>query len=123
MPDFDTSDYVTAAVVGTLLGVGAALILRRKPPTRRERLMKELKPYRKSLAKNAKRARRRVEHGAEATAEMGGELVGATRDILLQFRKEMAKVVEETREEIGSIVSDQLDDARKSLRKAAKRFN
>jgi len=121
MPDYESKEFITAVVVGTLLGVGAALMLRRDPPTRRERLVKELEPYGKALRKNAKKARRNAGRRASATADAAGELVEASRDILAEFRDEVAEIVNGARDDIGRAVSSQVKDARKTLRKTASR--
>ena len=69
----DTStDYIAAFIVGTLLGAGAALLLAPDPPTRREKIMKEIEPYRKQLRKRSKSARKRV--GRQASAATDAQL-------------------------------------------------
>ncbi|MEJ2677824.1 MAG: hypothetical protein P8174_01965 [Gemmatimonadota bacterium] len=45
--DRDNTDFLAALAIGAIAGLGLALLFRRDPPSRRERLMKELKPYRK----------------------------------------------------------------------------
>ena len=56
----DTSDFLTAFAVGTVLGIGATLLLRPEPRSPRERLMRELKPYRKKLRRSAARVGREI---------------------------------------------------------------
>lgn len=121
MAEFDNRDYIAAIVIGTLLGVGAAFMLR-KEPTRREKLARELKPYGKSLKKRARRVRGHIEDGADDALEYGEELLEASREILDGFRDEVAKVVNNAREELSDAVSDQVKDARKAMRSGMARI-
>ena len=110
-----TTEYASAFVVGILVGVGAALLFAPKPPTRRERIKKQLKPYRKQLEKRAAAARKEVGNRASAAADWGDDLMANMRD-------EMASLVAEARTEIANTVADQLDTAQKTLKKSAKRI-
>ncbi len=42
MPRQDTVDFLTAIAVGTVLGIGATLLLQPEPPRSRERNKKQL---------------------------------------------------------------------------------
>ena len=121
MADLDNRDYVAAIVIGTLLGVGAALMMR-KEPTRREKLARELKPYGKTLRKNAKRARGSIERGADNALEHGEELLEASREILDGFRDEVARVVSDAREDLADTMRKQVKEARKAMRRGAARI-
>jgi vacuolar-type H+-ATPase subunit E/Vma4 len=116
MPDFDNRDYIAAIVIGTLLGVGAAFVLR-KEPTRREKLARELKPYGKAIRKSAKRARGSIEDSAGDALEYGEELLVASREILDGFRDEVAKIVTDARDELSDTISDQVKEARKAMKR------
>ena len=119
MADLDNRDYVAAIVIGTLLGVGAAMIMRKKP-THRDLLKRDLEPYAKSMRKGAKRAGRSLERGANEALEQGEELLEASREILDGFREEVAKVVADARDELSDTMRRQVKDARRALRRAAR---
>ncbi|MBW3554171.1 MAG: hypothetical protein KY466_11700 [Gemmatimonadetes bacterium] len=119
----DTStEFVMAFAVGALLGVGAALLLAPDPPTRREKLMNELKPYRKKLGKKTASARKQMGRRASAAADMGDDLVEAGRAVAKDLREEVADLVAEARSEIAATVENQLDAAQDALKKGAKRI-
>ena len=117
-----SSEFVMAFAVGAMLGIGAALLLAPDPPTRREKLMKELKPYRKKLKKRTASARKGVGRRASAAADMGDELMEAGRAVARDLREEVADLVAQARSEIASTVEDQLEAAQDALRKGAKRI-
>ena len=110
-----TTEYASAFVVGILVGIGAALLFAPTPPNRRERIKKQLKPYRKQLEKRAATARKQVSDRATAAAEWGDELMA-------NMRSEMAGMVAEARSEIANSVADQLESAQKTLKQSAKRI-
>jgi gas vesicle protein len=117
-----TTEYLSAFVVGTLVGVGAALLFAPKPPTRRERIMKELKPYRKELQKRTAKARKRVGEQASVATEWGEDMMEASRAVVGEIRGEVADIVSDARKEIADAVADQLESAQKALKKSAKRI-
>ena len=121
MADLDNRDYVAAIVIGTLLGVGAAMIMR-KQPTHRDLLARDLKPYGKAMRKGAKRAGRTLERGASDALEQGEELLEASREILDGFRDEVARVIADARDELSDSMRKQVKDARKAMRRTARRF-
>ena len=121
MADLDNRDYIAAIVIGTLLGVGAAMIFRKKP-THRDLLKRELRPYGKAMRKQANRAGRSLERGANDALDYGEELLEASREILDGFRDEVSKVVADARDELASTMRHQVKDARKALRRAARRI-
>ncbi len=113
MPERDTTEFMAALAVGAALGVVAAWLLRREPPSRRDRLMKELKPYRKKAARTAKKARK----GAEAALDRGGSIVADGRETLGDLREEVAEIVRSARVELADAVREQMRDAEKAFRK------
>jgi gas vesicle protein len=117
-----TTEYTTAFVVGAILGVGAALLFAPDPPTRRERIMKELKPYRKQFKKRTARARKELGRQASVASEWSEELVAASRDVMRDLRDEVSELVADARNEIAGTVESQLESAQKALRKSAKRI-
>jgi gas vesicle protein len=117
-----TTEYLTAFAVGALVGVGAALLLAPDPPTRRDRLMKELKPYRKKLDKKASKMRKQAGRQMEAAGDWGDELREASRAVVADLREEVAEVVADARNQIADAVDAQIDSAQKGLRRGAKRI-
>lgn len=117
----ESTEYVGAFVVGALVGIGAALLLAPKPPTRRERLMKELKPYRKKVrkkvARGTARARRAVNADPTGSAE---KLLDVSRSVMDDMRDEVSAMVAEARAEIADAVADQLQSAQKRMKKTVK---
>ena len=121
MADLDNRDYVAAIVIGTLLGVGAAMIFRKEPSVRQV-VGRELKPYGKAMRKGARRAGRSLERGANDALEHGEELLEASREILDGFREEVARVVSDARDELSDTMRRQVKDARKALRRTARKL-
>lgn len=117
----DAIDFAAAFAVGAVLGVGAALLLRPEPPTRAERILKDLEPYREKLRKSAHRARKGFREGAGATAEMGEALRGASRELLHDFREEIAEMIAAARNELALPVKDQVSQARRARGRAGRR--
>ena len=117
-----TTEYASAFAVGLLVGVGAALLFGPKPPTRRERIAKQLKPYRKQLEKQTAAARKQVSDRASAAADWRDEMLDASRAVVADMREEVARMVADARAEIADAVADQLDSAQKSLKKSAKKI-
>jgi gas vesicle protein len=118
----ETAEYLTTFVIGALIGVGAALLFAPKPPTRRERIMKELKPYRKKINKQSVRARKEVGRRATAAADWGDDMVEASRDLMGEIRAQVSDMVADARTEIADSVARQLENAQQSLRNSAKRI-
>lgn len=119
MPRKDTTDFLAAFAVGAVLGIGATLLLAPER-TPRERLARQLKPYGKQLRRSYRDIRGAVGRGAEATGEMGGELVGAGKELLGEFRKEVARIVADAREELSDAARDRAGRARRGARKAGR---
>jgi gas vesicle protein len=117
-----STEYVTAFVVGALVGVGAALLLAPEPPTRRERVMKELKPYRKKLRKQTAKMRKQAGRQVSAAGDWGEDLAAASRAVIQDLREEVASLVADARDEIAAAVETQLDSAHTSLRRGTKRI-
>ena len=117
-----STEYASAFAIGLLVGVGAALLFAPKPPTRRERIMKQMKPYRKKLEKRAASARKEVGRKTAAAADWRDEMMDASRAVVADMRNEVARMVADARAEIADAVADQLDNAQKSLKKSAKKI-
>ncbi len=121
MPRQDNLDFLTAFAVGAVLGVGTALLLQ-PSPTPKERVVKQWKPYRKQMKKSYGEAREVFADAGGATGEMSSELVSAGKELLGEFRSEVAKVLRDARGEMEEIVEDQSKDLSKKLRKARRKF-
>lgn len=121
MAEQDTADFLTAFAVGTVLGIGATLLLQPKP-TPRQRVAKQLKPYRKKMKRSYGKARKAVRHGAGATSEMSSEVFSASGDLLSEFRDEVASILGDARADLQEMISDQAGDLSKSVRKARRKY-
>ncbi len=120
--DGENVDFLAALGLGAVIGLGLALLFRPEPPTRRERIMKELAPYRKKLDKRAKTAKKAIDQRAASARKRGDEMVGAGRDVLDDLRAEVADIVADARKEIAAVVEGQVDAAQDALKKSAKRL-
>jgi gas vesicle protein len=120
MPRQDTVDFLTAFAVGTVLGIGATLLL--KPErTPRERVARKLKPYRKQMQKSYKHLSRGMRDGSEATSELTAEVIGAGRELLGEFRAEVAEILDQARSELQDLMGDRAKSFGKAAGKAAKK--
>jgi gas vesicle protein len=116
----ETSDFLTAFAIGTVLGVGATLLLRSGKETETERIMRELRPLRKRASKQIKRARSGVADGADAAERFGSQILDTGRSVLSQFRDEVADIVSSARDEIVDAAHDTIKGARKGARRAGR---
>lgn len=121
MPRQDTVDFLAAFAVGTVLGIGATLLIQPPEPTRRERVAKKLKPYSKQLRRSYQKVSKGVREGGEATADLTSEVIGAGRELLGEFRAEVADILDQAREELKDLVEDQVKTIRRSTRKTRRR--
>ena len=115
MPRQDTNDLLTAFAIGTALGVGATLLLRPRPKSARERLMRELKPgrRRKPVPADAVRVPRRPMEAEEASG-LAEEVISVGRELLDEFRDEVQRILTDARDELrhaagGTDAEDVLD--------------
>ena len=117
----DTVDFLTAFAVGTVLGIGATLLLtpERSP---RQRIAKQLKPYRKQMKKSYVRARDAVREGSHATGGMTSEVVSAGRELLGEFRHEVSGILDEARKELQDIVREQAKDIGRGARRTRRKL-
>lgn len=121
MPRQDTVDFVTAFAVGTVLGIGATLLLQPER-TPKERVVRQFKPYRKKMRRSYGHAREAFREGADATGEFSGELVSAGREILGDFRSEVAKILGEAREDLQELVEEQAGQMGRARKRGRKRL-
>ncbi len=108
MPRQDTVDFLTAFAVGTVLGIGATLLLQPEKPSARERVAKQLKPYRRRMERSYGQLRGGVREGADATSELTGEVITAGRELLAEFRDEVAEIVGNARSELQELAQGQV---------------
>lgn len=120
MPRQDTVDFLTAFAVGTVLGIGATLLLQpdRSP---KARVARQLKPYRKQIRKSYKHLSRGFREGSDATSDLTAEVVGAGRELLGEFREEVAELLDQARSELREIVDDQVKNLGKGVKKTRRR--
>lgn len=121
MPRQNTVDFLAAFAVGTVLGIGATLLLQPQR-TPRERVVRRLKPYRKQMRRSYGQARKAVRGGAGATAEFSSELASAGREALSDFRQELTKILNDARTDLRDIVEDQVRELSRGAGKARRRF-
>jgi len=112
-------DLLTAAVLGAMIGAGAALMLRRGPSGRRP-----LSPVARvagGAALGAARwANKRGRRGAKWAARRGGELWD--RVPVDTVREELGDALDSAREKVADVVESELRDLRKAIRRQRKRL-
>jgi len=110
MPRQDTVDFLTAFAVGTVLGIGATLLLQPERPTARERIVKQLKPYRRKMERSYGQVRSGMRAGAGATSDLTGEVITAGRELISEFRDEVSQILGDARQELQGMARDQVRD-------------
>jgi gas vesicle protein len=120
MPRQDTVDFLTAFAVGTVLGIGATLLLQpdRSP---RNRVARQIKPYRKQMRKSYSHLSRGLREGSDATSDLTAEVVGAGRELLGEFKSEVGDILEQARAELREIVEDQVKQIGKGVKRTRRR--
>ncbi|MDB4947373.1 MAG: hypothetical protein JWM27_22 [Gemmatimonadetes bacterium] len=121
MPRNDTTDFLAAFAVGTVLGIGATLLMRPEPSPK-ERVIRQLKPYRKELKRGYRQVRGGVGRGAEATGEFTGELIDAGKELLGEFRGEVAGILADARDELKELARGGGRDAARAARRAGRKL-
>lgn len=117
----DTVDFMTAFAVGTVLGIGATLLLTPER-TPKQRIVRQLKPYRKQMRKSYGRARDAVREGSSATGDLTSEVVSAGRELLGEFRHEVSGILDDARKELRELVQDQVKDISKGARRTRRKM-
>ena len=112
-------DLLTAAVLGAVIGAGAALLLRRGPSGRRP-----ISPLAGvaggAAAGAAKWAGKRGRQGARWAAKRGGEMWD--RVPVDAVREEIGDAIDSARETVADVVESELRDLRKAIRRQRKRL-
>lgn len=121
MPRQDTVDFLTAFAVGTVLGIGATLLLQPQR-TPKQRVVKQLKPYKKQMRKSYGHAKDALRIGADATADLSGEVAAAGRELLSEFRSDVAKMLSDAQGDLQEMIEEQMKDLSKSIKKTRKRM-
>ena len=115
MPRQDTVDFLTAFAVGTVLGIGATLLLQPEKATK-QRVVAQIKPYRKEMKRSYRQVKEGVRTGQAATGELTSEAITAGRELLGEFRGEVREILKEARTELRGIVQEELREARGARR-------
>ena len=102
----DTTDFLTAFAVGAVLGAGATLLFRTQPVSAKDRLLRELKPYRRKLGKSAGHVARGLRKGGRATGALADDAIDAGRELLSEFRDEVRRIVADAVEEVNEAVEE-----------------
>lgn len=117
----DTVDFLTAFAVGTVLGIGATLLLTPER-TPKQRVVRQLKPYRKQMRKSYVRARDAVREGSSATGDLTSELVSAGKELLGEFRHEVSGILDDARKELQELVQDQAKDISRGAKRSRRKM-
>jgi CHASE3 domain sensor protein len=100
------------------LGIGATLLLRSRPQTAKERLLRELKPhYRKKIGRGAEGVARGVRRTRVAAGDMADDAIDTGRELLSEFRDEVKRIVEDARDELVEALEEKEPGARKRSRR------
>jgi gas vesicle protein len=113
----DTIEFLTAFAIGTAIGVGLTFLLKPKP-TRRERLVRQLRPVGKRMRKGASQLRAGVREGAGATSDFTTEVISAGQELLEEFRGEVSSILKDARGEIKDLVESQVEDLSKAVKRS-----
>lgn len=109
----ESAEYVTAFVIGAVIGAGAALLLRPEPKTRTQKLVGQLAPVARQAGKAARRAGKRYGRSIELGRRATEELTDAGMEALDQFQRRVERIVAEARDDMGH----GMRDARKSIKR------
>jgi gas vesicle protein len=113
-------DFLAAFAVGTVLGIGATLLLQ-PDQSPRARVARKLKPYQKKMRKSYHNVARGVRGGTDATSGFTSEVIGAGRELLGEFRSEVSEILDQARSELKDMVKDQAKDLGRATRKTRRR--
>jgi gas vesicle protein len=112
-------DLLTAAVLGAMIGAGAALMLRRGPSGRRP-LSPVARAAGGAAVGAARWANKRGRRGAKWAVKRGSELWD--RVPVEAVREELGDAMEAAREAVSDAVESELRDLRKAIRRQRKRL-
>lgn len=112
------NDFLAAFGIGAMLGIGAALLLRPEKPNPRKRLQKRMRPHARKLGKSASRARNAARIAARDAGTSADEVIHAGRELLAEFRGEVARILDEAREELRELAQAQAGETARPPRGA-----
>jgi len=112
-------DLLTAAVLGAMIGAGAALMLRRGPSGRRP-ILPVARAAGGAAVGAARWANKRGRRGAKWAAKRGSQLWD--RVPVEAVREELGDAIESAREAVSDAVESELRDLRKAIRRQRKRL-
>ena len=121
MPRQDTVDFLTAFAVGTVLGIGATLLLQPER-TPKQRVLRQVKPYKKQIRRSYSQVRGGLRTGRAATGEMTSEAISAGRELLGEFRTEVSDILRDAREELQELIQAQTKDLTKGVRRTRRKL-
>jgi gas vesicle protein len=112
-------DLLTAALLGAMIGAGAALLVRRGPTGRRP-LTPLARAAGGAAVGAAKWAGTRGRRGARWAAKRGGDVWD--RVPVDAVREEIGDAIDAAREKVADVVESELRDLRKAIRRQRKRL-
>ncbi len=112
-------DLLTAALLGAMIGAGAALLMRRGPTGRRP-IAPIARAASGAAVAGAKWAGKRSRRGARWAAKRGGEMWDKVP--VDTVREEIGDAVSAAREAVADVVESELRDLRKAIRRQRKRL-
>jgi hypothetical protein len=118
MSERDNTDVWTAVVIGAVVGIGTALIVRARQEDDVHDIVRQLRRIRPRAQQAATKVRRGLGRQAERATGAGEELVGAGRELLAELRREATGIVRSTRRELQQAARDTLQDARTTMKQA-----
>jgi gas vesicle protein len=133
MSEHDNRDMWTAAAIGAVVGMGAALLVRARQEDETHEIIRRLRPVRRRAEKTVKQARRELGRRAGNASEAGEELLEVGRDLLQDLKTGASEIVKDTRRELQRVAResvadaqklarDSVDDARTAARRTARRM-
>jgi hypothetical protein len=122
MNDRDKTDLWTALAVGAVVGIGAALLLRSADEPRAESLLRTLRPVQQRARRAAKDAGRKLGRSSRKLSRRGEELLEQGSDALSDLRQDAARIVAQARHELEDMAQSSVKQARRTARRARRRF-
>lgn len=120
MNDRDNTDVWTAVAIGTIVGIGATLLVRARQEDDTHELIKRLRPVTRQAKAAAKSARDEVGRRARQAGDSGEDLLADSREILDEMRKGARELVLSTRDELRKAARESVREARNAARRAAR---
>jgi gas vesicle protein len=144
----EDKDFLTALAIGAVVGIGAALLFRASDDLDREKIIKRLKPLKKrasraldhaedrasrALGRAAKRVRHdaadRYEQASKRVSRKMADVQGAGRIVRKSSGKiasdvgdDVAKIMAKASRDLEASARDSVKQARRAMRRAAKRL-